>query len=128
MLESIPTMIIIGTFLGFLSGLGIGGGSLLILWLTLVLGMEHPQARIINLLFFLPSAIVSSIFRFKQGKLEIKKVLPAIIVGCMAAGVCSFLSSSMDISLLQKLFGGLLILTGIRELLYKPRAKKQEQS
>lgn len=121
MLESLPVVLIIGTALGFLAGIGVGGGSLLIIWLTLVLGMDHPQARIINLLFFLPSAIVSSIFRWKQGKLEIKNVLPAIIVGCVAAGVCSYLSSTMDISLLQKLFGGLLILTGIRELLYKPK-------
>ena len=127
MLESLPVVLIIGTALGFLAGIGVGGGSLLILWLTLVLGMDHPQARIINLLFFLPSAIVASFFRWKQGKLEFKKVLPAIIVGCIAAGVCSFLSSSMDIALLQKLFGGLLILTGIRELLYKPRTQKQEQ-
>ena len=127
MLESLPVVLIIGTTLGFLAGIGVGGGSLLILGLTLVLGMDHPQARIINLLFFLPSAIVASFFRWKQGKLEIKKVLPAIIVGCVAAGVCSFLSSSMDIALLQKLFGGLLILTGIRELLYKPRTQKQEQ-
>ena len=127
MLESLPVVLIIGTALGFLAGIGVGGGSLLILWLTLVLDMDHPQARIINLLFFLPSAIVASIFRWRQGKLEIKKVLPAIIAGCIAAGICSFLSSSMDIALLQKLFGGLLILTGIRELLYKPRSKKQEQ-
>lgn len=123
MLESLPVVLIIGTALGFLAGIGVGGGSLLILWLTLVLGMDHPQARIINLLFFLPSAIVASFFRWKQGKLEIKKVLPAIIVGCVAAGVCSFLSSSMDIALLKKLFGGLLILTGIRELMYKPKSK-----
>lgn len=124
MLESIPVVLIIGTALGFLAGIGVGGGSLLILWLTLVLGMDHPQARIINLLFFLPSAIVASFFRWKQGKLEIKKVLPAIILGCVAAGICSFLNSSMDIALLQKLFGGLLILTGIRELMYKPKSKK----
>ncbi len=123
MLESLPVVLIIGTALGFLAGIGVGGGSLLILWLTLVLGMDHPQARIINLLFFLPSAIVASFFRWKQGKLEIKKVLPAIITGCIAAGVCSFLSSSIDIALLQKLFGGLLILTGIRELMYKPKSK-----
>lgn len=124
MLESLPVVLAVGTVLGFLAGIGVGGGSLLILWLTLVLGMDHPQARIINLLFFLPSAIVASIFRWKQGKLEIKKVLPAIIAGCIAAGVCSFLSSSMDIALLKKLFGGLLIITGIRELMYKPRTRK----
>ena len=124
MLESLPVVLIIGTALGFLAGIGVGGGSLLILWLTLILGMDHPQARVINLLFFLPSAIISSLFRWKQGKLEVKKVLPAIIAGCIAAGICSFLSSSMDMGLLKKLFGGLLILTGIRELLYKPRSKE----
>ena len=37
MLESLPVALIVGTLLGFLTGLGVGGGSLLILWLTLVL-------------------------------------------------------------------------------------------
>ena len=124
MLESIPVVLAISTVLGFLAGIGVGGGSLLILWLTLVLGMEHPQARIINLLFFLPSAIVASIFRWKQGKLEIQKVLPAIICGCIAAAVFSWLSRKLDISLLKKLFGGLLLITGVRELLYRPRKAK----
>ena len=45
MLESLPIVLIVGTVLGFLSGLGIGGGSLLILWLTIVLGMEQSTAR-----------------------------------------------------------------------------------
>ena len=57
MLESFPVCIAVGTILGFLAGLGIGGGSLLILWLTMVLGMPQPEARFINLLFFLPAAI-----------------------------------------------------------------------
>ncbi len=125
MLESLPVILIIGTALGFLAGIGVGGGSLLIIYLTLVLGMEHSQARILNLLFFLPSAIIASLFRWKQGKLDFKKVLPAIIAGCIAAGVCSFLSNTMDIALLKKLFGGLLIVTGIRELMYKPKQKRQ---
>ena len=126
MLESLPVILIIGTALGFLAGLGVGGGSLLIIYLTLVLGMDHPQARLINLLFFLPSAIIACFFRWKQGKLDFKKVLPAIIAGCIAAGVCSFVSSTMDIALLKKLFGGLLILTGIRELMYKPRKQRPD--
>lgn len=121
MLENFPFVLLIGTALGFLAGLGVGGGSLLMLWLTLVLGMEHPQARTLNLLFFLPCAIVSSIFRWKQGAFDLKKLLPAIIAGCIAAGVFSFISSIIDISILKKLFGGLLLLTGIRELLYKPK-------
>ena len=52
MLDSVPVIFIIATILGFLAGIGVGGGSLLILWLTLVLEMPQETARIINLLFF----------------------------------------------------------------------------
>lgn len=121
MLESIPVVLAVSTVLGFLAGIGVGGGSLLILWLTLVLGMEQPQARVLNLLFFLPSAIVACLFRWKQGSLPLKKILPAIAAGCVAAAICSLLSTRLDTDLLKKLFGGLLLITGIRELLYKPR-------
>ena len=112
---------IVGTVLGVLSGLGTGGGSLLILWLTLILGMSQSEARIINLLFFIPSALIASMFHRKQGKLNIKKVLPAIVAGCISAALFSQLSKRIDVSLLKKFFGILLLATGIRELLYRPR-------
>ena len=121
MLDTIPVMAIVGTVLGALAGIGVGGGSLLMLWLTAVLGMEHPEARIINLLFFLPSSIVATLFRWKQGKLNLNKVLPAILTGCIAAAFFSVLSKQMDTLLLKKLFGGLLLLTGMREIFYRPR-------
>lgn len=121
MLESLPVILFVSTVLGFLAGIGVGGGSLLILWLTLVLNMAQPQARMLNLLFFLPSAVVASLFRWKQGALQIKKIMPAIFAGCLAAGVFSWLSTQFDTSLLKKLFGALLLITGIRELLYKPK-------
>ena len=121
MLDTIPVMAIVGTVLGALAGIGVGGGSLLMLWLTAVLGMEHPEARIINLLFFLPSSIVATLFRWKQGKLNLNKVLPAILTGCIAAAFFSVLSKQMDTLLLKKLFGGLLLLTGLREIFYRPR-------
>lgn len=121
MLESIPVVLIAGTVLGFLAGIGVGGGSLLMLWLTLVLGMEHAQARIINLLFFIPSAVIASIFRWKQGNLDIRKIIPAIVSGCILAFLFSLLSTRMDLPLLKKLFGVLLLITGLRELFYRPR-------
>jgi len=121
MLESLPVILIVGTILGFLAGLGIGGGSLLIIWLTMVLEMEQSTARSINLLFFIPSAIAAIVFRWQQGAIHIQKILPAIIGGCIAAVVFSWLGSKMDLELLKKLFGGLLILTGLRELFYKPK-------
>lgn len=112
---------IIGIVLGFLAGLGVGGGSLLMLWLTAIIGMEHPQARSINLLFFLPCALVSTLFRWKQGAIQIKTVFPAIITGCLCALAGTWLGGQLHLELLKKLFGGMLIFCGIRELLYRPR-------
>lgn len=114
----------VAAILGFLAGLGVGGGSLLMLWLTLVAGMEYPQARIINLLFFLPSAFISTLFRRKQGSVQFKKILPAILVGCAAAAIFSFVGKCVETELLKKCFGGLLLFTGIRELFYRPRKAK----
>lgn len=121
MLGSWPVALAVGTVLGFLSGLGIGGGSLLILWLTMVLGMEHSAARGINLLFFLPAAAIACTFRWKQGAVKLKNILPAMIAGCVCAAVCSWIGMRMDLEILKKLFGGLLIVTGLRELFYKPK-------
>lgn len=122
MLESLPVALIVGTLLGFLTGLGVGGGSLLILWLTLVLEMSQTAARGINLLFFLPSAAISCYLRWKQGSVTLKKILPAIFAGCAAAAVFSLISTRMDLEILKKLFGVLLLATGIRELCYRPKA------
>lgn len=121
MLNSFPICILVGTVLGFLSGLGIGGGSLLILWLTAVLETALPTARAMNLLFFLPAALSASIFRIRQGVIQWKTAIPAAIAGCIAAGIVSVLGNGMDMSLLRRLFGGLLVLTGLRELFYRPR-------
>ena len=119
MLTSFPFQLLLGTLLGFLSGIGIGGGSLLILWLTLVLQVPAETARSINLLFFIPCAIAACFFRWRQGVLKISRILPAVVSGCLAAGGISFLSAGMDTEILKKLFGGLLILTGLRELMYR---------
>lgn len=121
MLESLPVMLIVGTVLGFLTGLGIGGGSLLILWLTMVLNVDPITARGINLLFFIPSAIIACLFRIKQGTLKIKPILPAIIAGSIAAGIFSWISTILDVEILKKLFGLVLIAAGARELFYRPR-------
>lgn len=121
MLDSFPIALLVSTVLGFLAGLGVGGGSLLILWLTLILHIDQGQARIMNLMFFIPAAIISCLFRWKQGTLSLKKVLPAIIAACITAGVFSYISHHMDMNILKKLFGGLLLITGLREILYKPK-------
>ena len=124
MLTSLPVAIIIGMILGFLAGLGVGGGSLLILWLTLVAGISSQDARWINLMFFLTAAGSVSLFRWKKGSLPLRKLLPAIIAGCICSALISCLRMYLDPSLLEKGFGILLLFTGIRELLYRPRKAK----
>ena len=113
--------LIIATVLGFLAGMGVGGGSLLLLWLTQVVMLEQADARIINLLFFLPAATVATIFRRKISQIDISAALTATVTGCIAAVIFSQLSEAIDVSLLKKILGGLLILTGIREVFYRPR-------
>ena len=124
MLESFPVLLIVGSALGFLAGLGVGGGSLLMLWLTLIAGAPQDVARNINLLFFIPGALIASLFRWKQGVFNIRKIMPAIILGCISAGIFSVLGKNMDTVLLRKLFGILLLFTGLRELFYRPRKAK----
>lgn len=121
MADSMIVITAVAALLGFLSGLGAGGGSLLLLWLTLVVGTDPSTARFINLLFFLPSAAASCWFRWKQGNLCIRQILPAIIGGCAGAVLGSITAKMLPISALRKAFGLLLIATGIRELLFKDK-------
>lgn len=123
MLESFSFSVFVGTILGALAGIGVGGGSLLMLWLTAVIGMEHGQARGINLLFFLPAAGVATLLRWKQGQLCVRILLPGIIGGCAAALIGSYIGFRMDLELLRTIFGGLLLVTGLRELVYRPRCR-----
>ena len=124
MLDSIPFSIAIGTVLGFLTGLGTGGGSLLVLWLTLVLHMEPTQARLINLMFFFPAAVIATIFHWQQGRVPFRKILLPAIAGCAAAAIFAIIGQKMNTDSLRKLFGVLLLSIGVKELFYRPRKPK----
>jgi uncharacterized membrane protein YfcA len=124
MLATLPFSIAVGVILGFLTGLGTGGGSLLILWLTLVLHMDPAQARLINLMFFLPAALVATFLNWGQGRVPIKKILLPAAAGCAAALFMASVGQKLDTESLKKLFGVLLLFTGLRELFYRPRKPK----
>lgn len=121
MVSSFPLALLAGVICGFLAGIGIGGGSLLVLWLTLAVQMDPFTARCVNLMFFIPCALCASLFRWKQGNIPGKKMIAPIILGAITAGIFSFMSQSVDTLWLKKLFGGLLIVTGLREIFYKPK-------
>jgi len=124
MLDAFPVAVIAGLVLGYLAGLGVGGGSLLMLWLTIALEMDYSQARAINLMFFLAAAGAVSFFRWKRGTINFAQILPAVIVGCACTAAATWFSDKVDKELIQKLFGALLLFTGFRELFYRPRKAK----
>lgn len=105
-----------GTVTGILSAFGIGGGSLLLIYLTAFAGMSQHQAQGINLLYFLPAAAAALPAHKKNGLLDRKTILPAILAGLAAAAATALLSNSLDTRLLKKLFGVFLLYIGLREL------------
>ena len=116
--------IIVGSILGLLSGLGTGGGSLLIIYLTMLQGWNQNDARLVNLMFFIPAAVIASCFCIKQGKLPVKKVLPGMIGACVSAFIFSYIARSIHPMWIKKLFGILLVATGAREICYRERKRR----
>ena len=113
--------ILAGLICGVLSGLGIGGGTLLMVWMTAICDIGQRTAQGINLLFFLPTAATALLFHAKNRLIAWRTVLPAIIAGCLTAAAAAFLATYIDTGLLRKLFGGFLLLVGLTELFGKKR-------
>ena len=111
----------VAAVLGFLAGLGVGGGSLLVLWLTLILKLPPEEARAINLLFFLPTAVIATVIRKKQKQLRVRVLLPGALAGCAGALLFSYIGGLINTEALQIPFGIFLIATGLQELFYRPR-------
>lgn len=111
----------VGIVLGALSGLGIGGGSLMLLWLTLGAGFSPETARQINLLYYIPTALTATLLR-RDRSLAPKAVLwTAALSGIAGTVLGGLLGSFADEALLRKAMGVLFLLTGLREILYRDR-------
>jgi len=104
---------VVGAATGVLSGFGVGGGTLLLVYLTAVLGMEQQLAQGINLLYFLPAAALALPNHWKNGYIEKKALLPAIGAGLLCAGAAAWVAAGMETGLLRKCFGGFLIIVGV---------------
>lgn len=113
-----------GLLTGILSAFGIGGGSLLLIYLTAFAGLDQHTAQGINLLYFLPAAAAALPAHRKNGLLEGKVLLPAILAGLATAAGAALLSNHLDTHLLRRLFGCFLLYVGLRELLHKENETK----
>ena len=94
---------------GALSSWGVGGGTLLLVCMTLLLGVDHREAQMINLLFFLPTAGISLFFHRKNGFLDKETWRQAALPGTAAALAGAMISMMLDVSMLRRPFGALLL-------------------
>ena len=113
--------LLVGAATGVLSGFGVGGGTLLLVYLTAFAGVDQHQAQGINLLYFLPAALLALPAHVKNGYIRRAALLPAIGAGLLCAGLGAWLATSLEGELLRRLFGGFLWAVGGGELLGRPR-------
>jgi uncharacterized membrane protein YfcA len=112
-----------GLVAGVISGWGVGGGTLLLIYLIHFLNTPQQVAQGTNLLYFLPTSSTALFFHIKNGLIEKKVAIPAIIGGAVTAFAAALVATSIEMGLLRKFFGGFLILVGISEL-FKKSPKK----
>lgn len=120
--------ILVGALTGVLSGLGVGGGTLLLLWMTSVGGMEQARAGGVNLLYFIACALPAVFGHVKNGLIEKKAVFWCAVSGVPACIAASFLAASMDTGLLRRLFGGFILVIGVREIFHREPPKGEKLS
>lgn len=110
------TALAAGAATGVLSGFGVGGGTLLLVYMTTFAGLDQHLAQGINLLYFLPAGLMALPAHVRNGYIRKDALLPAIGAGLVCAGLGAWVATAMDVALLRKLFGGFLVVVGLREL------------
>ena len=120
----------IGIIAGIIGGLGMGGGTILILLLTMFLDIEQNVAQGSNVVFFIPMAITAIIIYIKNKNINFKVAIPICIWGLIGTIVGSILSTKLEIGILRKCFGIFLIITAIYQAysLYKRYIKLKNRN
>lgn len=108
-----------GCLTGILSGFGVGGGTLLLIYLTAFAGMDQTLAQGINLLYFLPAAATALPSHIKNGFIKKHAAIPAIAAGLICTTGAAWVATSLNVELLRKCFGIFLLYIGITELFKK---------
>ena len=110
---------IVGFLSGVIASMGLGGGFVLLIWLTLFQELPQRTAQGINLLFFLPVALISVIMHLRSGLIDKKLVLSLIPGGIIGAVLGTLGSQAVGNELLRKLYALFLLAFGLRELFRK---------
>ncbi len=108
--------ILIGAFSGIFSGIGMGGGTILIFLLTTFGKMEQHIAQATNLLYFIPTAISAIIVNYRDKNIDLKLAKEVSIFGIIGAIIGAVISVNTDVQKLRKLFGIFLTIIAIHEI------------
>ena len=104
--------IIASLLLGALAGMGIGGGGLLVIYLTLVKDFDQINAQAINLLFFIFAAASSLAVHAKKRKMDIRLISIFAVSGIVGSLVGTGITALIPSELTRKLFGAMLMISG----------------
>ncbi len=108
-----------GLMSGIIGGMGLGGGAVLIIYLTVFKDVEQLHAQGINLLFFIPIALVAVIIYALKKQIKWSTTIPIASGGALGAMAGFFLTDFIGGNFTAKLFGGFLIFLGIKEIFSK---------
>ena len=113
---------------GFLSGLigsmGFGGGGVLIIYLVIFADTPQIIAQGINLIFFIPCAILATIIYLTKKQIKYKTIFPVIVGGISGAILASNLLNHFKSEQLSNIFGLFLIFIGLYSILDKLKSRK----
>lgn len=102
--------ILAGVASGVIAGMGMGGGTLLIPILTILLSFAQKTAQCVNLIAFIPMAIVALIIHIKNKLVDFKLGLLLILTGVVSAVGGALLATLVQNNILKKIFAVFLIL------------------
>ena len=118
---------IAGLFAAVFTSMGLGGGSILMIFLLSFLSVQQIAAQGINLVFFVPVAAVSLLFHVKNGFVKWRVALPAALAGLVGGGAGAWAATLIDEGFLRYAFAGFLILSGSLQLIQSFRKRKEEE-
>lgn len=108
--------VVIGLVAGIISGIGMGGGTVLIFLLTTFSGLEQHIAQATNLIFFIPTSISAIIVNIKNKNINFKLAIIISICGVIGAIIGAKISINTDVQDLKKYFGYFLAVIAIHEI------------
>lgn len=120
--------ILTGLISGIISGTGMGGGTILILVLSIFLGVEQHIAQSTNLIFFIPTSISAIIVSIKSKLIEWKTGITIAITGIIGAIIGANISTRLNVRTLKHCFGIFLAIIAIYEVWEIFRTHKREKN